>query len=255
MGKGRHSKRGHHDRGQFAERKPHKSSAPKTQRPVRSRISLALGILLILIGLGIVGYLVSGYARNRSDNTDIQKTFKLDSMNPDSSQRAVTQELLKRIDFARLQKINSDIVGWVYVPNTHINYPILKAADNEFYLKHNYKKEAANCGAIFMNASEKMADSSHWLFGHHMRDNTMFADIARYTSKEYAQSHSKAYIVLNMEQGATAYVLKFDRTQSLKGNANLPTLKPGEWGLATCGYSFKDQRIAAYFHVVDVIKP
>lgn len=223
----------------------------KARHAFHINVMRVLGVLFLVVGLGMFGCIAREYSSNRNDNTTLQKTFKVDSIDESQPSSAAKDTLITRLDFKELKRINADIIGWVYIPGTHINYPILKAPDNEFYLTHNYKREKASCGSIFMNAQDDLSQSSHWVFGHHMRDNTMFADIAHYTDKQFARSHQKAYVILDRKHGPVAYTLKFDHAQSLKGDSTPPKLNKNVWALSTCGYAFGNQRIAAYFKVVD----
>ena len=79
-------------------------------------------------------------------------------------------------DYQSLIAMNSDCVGWIQIPGTDINYPVVQAADNEFYLTHNFNRETAACGAIFMDYRNDVdAKAEHLiLYGHQMKDNSMF---------------------------------------------------------------------------------
>lgn len=93
------------------------------------------------------------------------------------------------IDWDALLAVNGDTVAWLYVPNTNINYPVVRGSDNEYYLTHDFDGAQgwlANYGAVFMdyrNAPD-WSDQSYFLYGHHMNDGSMFADVAGLMSQE-----------------------------------------------------------------------
>ena len=90
------------------------------------------------------------------------------------------------IDFEYLQDINSDIVGWVYVEGTDIDYPILYDED-EYYLNHNYRGDYSYAGSIFMQQynSDDFSDFNTVLYGHNMGSGTMFAQLHRFEKESF----------------------------------------------------------------------
>lgn len=57
----------------------------------------------------------------------------------------------KTIDFAELRKINEDIVAWIQIPGSDVDYPVVHGEDNEYYLHHTFQKEANKAGSIFLD--------------------------------------------------------------------------------------------------------
>ena len=58
----------------------------------------------------------------------------------------------------RLQERNNEIKGWIRIAGTNVNYPLLQNTDNEYYLKHNYKKEYSSYGSIYINSNSDLKD-------------------------------------------------------------------------------------------------
>lgn len=90
--------------------------------------------------------------------------------------------------FDSLLKLNNEIKGWIFLSNTHIDYPVVQStSDPEFYLYHNYKKEPSRYGSIFIDSGCKLGtDSKNMIIhGHHMRDGEMFADILKLADIEF----------------------------------------------------------------------
>ena len=86
---------------------------------------------------------------NNSSNDIETKNNEADgntSKNIENNNIETTERMLK---VKKLQKENDDIVGWLEIEDTNINYPVLQGDDNEFYLNRNYKKEKSEKGSIF----------------------------------------------------------------------------------------------------------
>ncbi len=100
------------------------------------------------------------------------------------------------IDFDALLELNSDIVGWITIPGTSIDYPVLQSSEDNptYYLKHNVNKEYASSGSIFADVSSTIsADGNSQgvvLYGHHMRNGTMFAKILNYTKLSFYKENA-----------------------------------------------------------------
>jgi sortase B len=72
------------------------------------------------------------------------------------------------IDILRLRELNSDIVGWIRIPDTDIDYPILQGSDNDYYLSRNYLGEFAVAGSIFLDYRNDFGDDFLIIYGHSM---------------------------------------------------------------------------------------
>lgn len=94
--------------------------------------------------------------------------------------------------YAGLYRNNSDIIGWVEMEDTRIDYPVMQTKDDpEYYLHRNFKKEYSDSGTPFMDAdSDIFIPTSNWMvYGHHMRSGIMFHDLKKYESKEFFDKH------------------------------------------------------------------
>lgn len=101
------------------------------------------------------------------------------------------------VALAELQAENPDVVGWIIIPDTPISYPILQGEDNEYYLKYNWKKERNSGGSIFMESrnSADFTDFNTLIYGHRMRDSSMFNALQYYEDAEFLAEHPHVYIV------------------------------------------------------------
>ena len=90
------------------------------------------------------------------------------------------------VDFDALRAINPDIIGWIRFEHMDISYPIVQGTDNEYYLSHNFYKEEMRCGSIFMEVQNMpdFSDDNSFLYGHNMRDKSMFAKLNEFQDKQ-----------------------------------------------------------------------
>lgn len=101
------------------------------------------------------------------------------------------QQVAQHTELMKLQAINPRIVGWLTLEGTRLNNPVLQAADNDFYLRHNYKDEESRGGSIFMDFRNDADElGRHTIFyGHVLRNGTMFGDLAKFAEQTYANEH------------------------------------------------------------------
>ena len=97
----------------------------------------------------------------------------------------------RNVDFGKLLSENSVTVGWIYLPDSNIDYPVVQAEDNDYYLHRDFDGSYLYDGCIFADASNEapFCDDNTILYGHRMMSGAMFADLKRYEDKEYMDSH------------------------------------------------------------------
>lgn len=95
------------------------------------------------------------------------------------------------VDFDALKSVNEEVVGWIYCEGTTINYPVLQGEDDDYYLKHTYDRTENRAGSIFVEAlnAPKFADSNTIIYGHHMKNGSMFATLKNWADQEYFEEH------------------------------------------------------------------
>lgn len=105
-------------------------------------------------------------------------------------------DLNRKIDFHSLKSINKDIVGWIYIPGTNIDYPILIGEDNETYLNKDFTGKKNPLGSIFSYADtdRSLSNSRIMIFGHNMVNQQMFGELKKFLNNEYLKSHDKIYL-------------------------------------------------------------
>lgn len=95
------------------------------------------------------------------------------------------------VDFNVLQQINPDIVGWIYIEGTNINYPVVQGPDNSYYLYRLFDGTSNGAGSIFMDYrnTPDMTQRNTVLYGHHMQNGTMFHQITKYKDQTFYDDH------------------------------------------------------------------
>ncbi|MBR6408516.1 MAG: class B sortase [Clostridia bacterium] len=98
--------------------------------------------------------------------------------------------------FQGLLYVNEDIRAWLQIPGTKVDYPIMQSGDNEFYLKHNYKKEKSAGGSLFFDCANALDGTDRVLvaYGHNMRDGSMLASLKSYKKEEFYRENRYMYL-------------------------------------------------------------
>ena len=101
------------------------------------------------------------------------------------------QELTAYDKYAAVYEQNSDFIGWISIEDTKINYPVMQTPGNkDFYLKHAFDKSYSEYGVPYMQENCKMGLSDNCvIYGHHMQDGSMFADLCKYESEDFYKEH------------------------------------------------------------------
>lgn len=101
------------------------------------------------------------------------------------------------VDFEALHAINPDVVAWIYIEGTNINYPVVQGGDNSYYLNHLFDRTHNSAGTIFMDYrnQQDLLDRNTVLYGHHMQNGTMFQHITKYKQQEFYDQHPVCLIM------------------------------------------------------------
>ena len=106
-------------------------------------------------------------------------------------------EEMALINLAALQEVNPDVLGWIRIPDTKIDYPLLQGEDNDFYLQHTWEKEPNSVGSIFLEYlnSADLTDYNTIVYGHNMGNGSMFAELEYFALEDFWKTHPYVYIV------------------------------------------------------------
>lgn len=153
----------------------------------------------------------------------------------------------KKIDWESLGDYADNVKGWIYFKDPdRINYPIMQAEDNSYYLHRLYNGEKNSCGSIFMNCDNKggLTDRNTIIYGHNMHNRSMFGSLQNFKNKSYWKDNDGFFIftpdgkvhayrifaVVNAKDGTSDYMYSFASDESfieyvnrMKGKAVFPT--------------------------------
>lgn len=177
----------------------------------RRKVIKILLVIICLVCLGVLGYraydLHVGHGSNEQalDLAKIPELAPTDPNETDDTAGAVDDSdpisrTLAEMDLSALQQVNPDVIGWIYIPNTVVSYPMLIGVDNQEYLRHTWQKEYSTMGSIFLecNSRPDLSDFNTIIYGHRMRDMSMFACLQYYNDKTYWAEHPSVYVVSDL---------------------------------------------------------
>lgn len=156
-------------------------------------------IFLVLCVLGII-YISCEFSnsnKNKSIYENIDNTINLTQN--DTVSKEMTPNMQKVIN---LKSENKDIIGWIQIENTIINYPLLQTINNSYYLTHNYKKEKSKYGSIYAKNECNIQDnnSNIIIYGHNMKDEQMFNTLLKYEDKNFYNEHKEIKVATEKEE-------------------------------------------------------
>ena len=209
----------------------------KNKRKIRikSNIIIIFGILCLVVAIYSTYKIImwkQNVDRNNKIKEEVNDLIKVDE-----------KEILKdkyNVDFKSLKEINTDVIAWIKVNGTNIEYPVVKGTDNSYYLKHNLKKEYNNAGWIFADYKNKFdgTDRNIVIFGHNTKDGSMFGSLKNVLESDWQKEVKNTIIVMVNENEPIIYQV-----------FSTYSIKPEDYYITT---EFKDDEDFSKF--IDTIK-
>lgn len=174
-----------------------------------SKVWLVAGILLIALAVWQMVGIVREYQQGRDTYQDLETAVVSVAEEESTTDSDVAQEeetakepyQMVAIDFEALKEVNEDVIGWLQFDNNGISYPLLQGEDNETYLHKMADGSPHKAGSIFMdtNCSSDLSDSHTIIYGHNMRDLSMFGKLKKYRNEEGYYEENKYFTVYTPE--------------------------------------------------------
>lgn len=159
---------------------------------------ISFGILIFLLSAATVlcGYKI--YSELSVRNREKQNFDKIVSLatvdeNDDSEfedQPSAESQTEKKRNLKELLKQNSDCIGWIYIPGTAINYPVMHTPSNpQKYLRRDFYGNYSQSGVPFLDSRCNLKSTNLIIYGHNMRNGTMFSDVKNYANATFKKAH------------------------------------------------------------------
>ena len=149
-------------------------------------------VIAIIIGTVIWNLNLGNFNSDKYKTSSGEKNITVSDNNDD------VPRVENPINFNELEKENEDIHGWITVPNTNIDYPIVQSysEDDLFYIDHDINKEKAKAGAIFTQKLNQrdFTDPNTLIYGHNMANGTMFRHLHKFKKKSFFEENRYFYI-------------------------------------------------------------
>ncbi len=190
MGNGQDSRTEHTENGR---------SRKKGMNPVFMVLYVVLLCVFLYSGYRIVKIL-GGYLAGRQQYSQTAGQFASENDGTETDDGSETEPVDEgpfasvapiSVDWDALLEKNPEVVGWIYCPDTVVNYPVLRASDNDKYLHTMVDGRYNAAGSIFMDcySDPQLMDLVTMIYGHHMQDGSMFAMLHNYVKQSYYDEH------------------------------------------------------------------
>lgn len=160
-------------------------------------------IILIAVFVALLGtstYFICNYYRQANEQSELYDSLaeavdqaqKSDEANEPVEEIPYNEEKTLLPEYAELFLQNTDMVGWIKVEDTNINYPVMHTPDNpDFYLKHGFDKGYTDYGCPYAqeNCDVQEPSDNVIIYGHHMKNGSMFCDLEKFKSEDFYKEH------------------------------------------------------------------
>lgn len=178
----------------FVETDPYDLSGRRSRDP-KKRTGRIVSIVLFVVGIALIATAAGMWIYNQ------WQYHQQDVLNEELATYADVSDngtTAPSVDWEGLKAVNDDVVGWVQIPGTVVNFPVYQAEDNEKYIRTGADGSYAVGGLIFMdyeNTAPGMVDGQTIIYGHHMRNGTMFKAVSDMVNQEMFDSVSTVWYV------------------------------------------------------------
>ena len=158
------------------------------------RIIKLIGVIAIIL---LLSFNVKKIIKWKKDSSETNNILEKEN------QKIINKENNKENN----KEFNKDIVGWIKINNTNIDYPFVKYIDNKYYLTHNLNKEKSTAGWIFLDYRNNinLKNKNSIIYGHARKDKTMFGTLKYALKKEWYKNKENQIININIKNKKYKY--------------------------------------------------
>ena len=190
--------RGHNRRrrgeAHFRETDPYDLSGRRSRDP-RKRVGRVVSVLLFVVGVALIAVAAGMWIHNQWQYHEQDRINEELATYADVSDNGTTPP---QVDWEALKAVNPEVVGWVQIPGTAVNFPVYQASDNDKYLHTSAEGDYSLGGQVFMdyeNTAPGMVDGQTIVYGHHLRNGAMFKPISDMSNQEMFDGVSTVWYV------------------------------------------------------------
>lgn len=206
-------------------------SKTDTSQKKMAKIIAIIAVVLIVAAIVLGVLVINKYARHQSTLNDLKDLIssEVSSDNGDessssgedvSSQEEFDQQTGVLSKFAELYKLNKDFIGWISVPGTKLDTPVVLGPDQSYYLTHSLKKEYDPFGVPYIDSRATVIDGYQsdvlTIYGHNSKDGTYFESVKNYSDINYYKEHP--IIEFDTIYGTAKYIIIGRFTEYVKGD-------------------------------------
>ena len=235
-------------------------------------------IIRFFIRVSFVGILVSLYLLWQDEQVYVVAQNSYDEIRV-QTWTSQSQETELALDFDQLKQINSDFVAWLGQAGDDINYPLVQGRDNEYYLNYLFSLKRNKMGSIFMDYRNQpdFSDRNTIIYGHNMRDGSMFSSLSYYQNPNYILQKPHIYLFTSEhtyrieffaglvvdgsyesvrfdfedDQDFLSYIQTLKAASSFKSSLEINALDRIV-SLVTCSYEYDNARYALYGRLIQL---
>lgn len=173
---------------------------------IKERITKAVFILALIVFLGALGYLgfiwFSYHSAEKGYEQLSEQVVQREEASPSGDGEETGNEEAAwaplTVDFSALKAVSEDAVLWIDIPGTGVSYPVAQAEDNDYYLRRKLNGDNSFAGTVFMDYRNDpaVADDNTILYGHNMRNGSMFGLLKKYGKEEFFLAHPEIDLYL-----------------------------------------------------------
>lgn len=164
----------------------------KIKKTIR-RVIFLISLCIFLVSAYKLFWIVHDYLENKIYYNDVQK-----SAPKEVKEDGIKKYIFTSDQFDKLYNINNDFRGWITIPNTKVNYPIMQGVNDNFYLSAGFDKKEVNGGSIFIpnKIANPFEAQNTIIHGHHMKNGSMFGTLKKFKNEDFFNDNKIIYISL-----------------------------------------------------------